>query len=210
VRMLGVVADTHCERPDGSDLPEAVVDALRPADLIVHCGDLMRIGVLDRLREAAPVVAVRSRADPKDAHEALYDPPHRLVVEEVRIGVLSRPSDLLEGVGDDTETDIRAVRAQLPRVFPYGADIVVFRGSHRDRVHLCDGTLLIDAGSPTFWSAGRATVVLLAVDGSTVEIEVVDITRKLAIRPRLDHFRAVLRQRRWDRRARRAEARGPG
>ena len=63
-RRVGVLADTHCVSVDGGDLPDAVLDALVGCDLILHCGDITAMAVLDRLSTVAPVLAVRSRIDP--------------------------------------------------------------------------------------------------------------------------------------------------
>ena len=43
-QRVGVLADTHCVSTDGSDLPDAVLDALEGCDLILHCGDLDALG----------------------------------------------------------------------------------------------------------------------------------------------------------------------
>jgi uncharacterized protein len=55
--LLGIISDTH-----GLVRPEAI-QALRGADLIIHAGDVGQPVVLERLREIAPVVAVRGNAD---------------------------------------------------------------------------------------------------------------------------------------------------
>ncbi len=55
--QIGVISDTH-----GLLRPEALA-ALRGCDLIVHAGDIGEAGILDRLREAAPVIAVRGNTD---------------------------------------------------------------------------------------------------------------------------------------------------
>jgi hypothetical protein len=55
--LLGVISDTH-----GLLRPEAL-DALRGSDLIIHAGDVGKPEILKRLREIAPVVAVRGNVD---------------------------------------------------------------------------------------------------------------------------------------------------
>jgi putative phosphoesterase len=52
-----VIADTH-----GLLRPEAAV-ALASSELIIHAGDVGSAEVLDKLREIAPVVAVRGNID---------------------------------------------------------------------------------------------------------------------------------------------------
>jgi hypothetical protein len=202
VLSVGIVSDTHCERLDGSDLPTAVLRALDGTDLIVHAGDLMRLGVLDQLESVAPVVAVRSRHDPRQEHASLHDAPHRLELDGVTIGLLSRPCDLpgLEGVGDDAHTDIAELAPHIPRLFGGEVSLVVYRGSHRDQLHHSGGTLYFDPGSPTWWAGPRATVARLTVRDGAFELAVLDITRRLAPRHRLARLRGEMRQWWWDRR----------
>src|SRR5215510_9734805 len=73
-RRIGLVADTHSAKSDGSDLPQAVLDALRDAELIVHLGDMGATGSLDRFATIAPVIATRGGhavgSDPRIASEA--------------------------------------------------------------------------------------------------------------------------------------------
>src|SRR5690349_16732721 len=62
---IGVISDTH------GLLREEAVDALRGSELIIHAGDVGTAGVLDALREIAPVVAVRGNVDDADDVAAL-------------------------------------------------------------------------------------------------------------------------------------------
>lgn len=63
--LVAVLSDTH-----GLLRPE-VLEALRGADLIVHAGDVGSPEVLERLREMAPLVAVRGNVDHGSWAEAL-------------------------------------------------------------------------------------------------------------------------------------------
>jgi uncharacterized protein len=58
--IIGVISDTH-----GLLRPE-VVDGLRGSDHIVHAGDIGDPKILERLREIAPVTAVRGNVDGGD------------------------------------------------------------------------------------------------------------------------------------------------
>src|SRR4030081_3285587 len=59
---IGVVADTHC--PEFLDeLPDELLEGLRGVDLILHAGDVGGSSTLERLREIAPVAAVRGDHD---------------------------------------------------------------------------------------------------------------------------------------------------
>src|SRR5262245_314669 len=55
--MIGVISDTH-----GLPRPEAV-KALEGVETIIHAGDVGNLQILDRLREVAPVFAVRGNVD---------------------------------------------------------------------------------------------------------------------------------------------------
>jgi putative phosphoesterase len=55
--IIGVISDTH-----GLLRPSAV-EALRGLQLILHAGDIGDCEILDRLRQLAPVVAVRGNTD---------------------------------------------------------------------------------------------------------------------------------------------------
>jgi uncharacterized protein len=65
VRYLGLISDTH------GLLREEALGALRGSDLILHAGDVGSPEILERLRQVAPVVAVRGNVDEGDWAEAL-------------------------------------------------------------------------------------------------------------------------------------------
>src|SRR5437763_14735473 len=55
--IVGVISDTHgLLRPDA-------LDALRGSDRIIHAGDIGKPEILDRLKQIAPVTAVRGNID---------------------------------------------------------------------------------------------------------------------------------------------------
>ena len=56
-KTIGVISDTH-----GLLRPEAV-EALRGSELIIHAGDVGDAGILEHLRQIAPVAAVRGNVD---------------------------------------------------------------------------------------------------------------------------------------------------
>lgn len=55
--IVGVISDTH-----GLLRPEAIA-ALQGSDYIIHAGDIEGPAIMDRLREIAPVTAVRGNVD---------------------------------------------------------------------------------------------------------------------------------------------------
>ncbi len=90
---IAVVSDTHLPR-GARTLPEACVERLRSADLILHAGDLVSAAFLEELRAfGPPVEAVYGNMDEPALRETL--PKERVVeVGEVRIGMVHIPGPL--------------------------------------------------------------------------------------------------------------------
>jgi uncharacterized protein len=111
-----LISDTH-----GVLRPEAL-RFLRGADHIIHAGDIGDPEILDRLRELAPLTAVRGNNDrgrrvPKTA---------RLQIEGVAIHVLH---------------DIAELRLKA------GVRVVVSGHSHKPKIEERDGVLYVNPGS---------------------------------------------------------------
>jgi putative phosphoesterase len=109
---------------------------MRGADLILHCGDVSAVSVLDELRAIGPPVqAVYGNADEPALRELL---PRELVVEveDVRIGMVHIP-----GPAAGREE-------RLLRRFP-GCAAIVFGHTHLPLVERAVGVWLLNPGSPT-------------------------------------------------------------
>jgi putative phosphoesterase len=133
--LIAIVADTHMPR-GARTLPEACVERLRAAELIVHAGDISTAAVLAELRSLGPpVLAVHGNVDEPALVGSL---PTELEVE-------------LDGVHLAMTHDTGAAKgriARLRRRFPR-ADAVVFGHSHIP-LHEADGEFQIfNPGSPT-------------------------------------------------------------
>lgn len=85
--VIGVISDTH-----GLLRPEAL-DALAGSQLIIHAGDVGDAAILERLRQIAPVHAVRGNVDVEPWAREL---PETAVVEAggVSLYVLHKIADL--------------------------------------------------------------------------------------------------------------------
>ena len=84
---VAVISDTHLPR-GARVLPDACVERLRAADLILHGGDLLSVAFLEELRSFGPPVhAVHGNADEQALKELL---PRELVVAAgaVQIGMV--------------------------------------------------------------------------------------------------------------------------
>lgn len=133
--QIAIISDTHLPRA-GRRLPDACVDRLRRADVIVHAGDFSALSVLEELRELGELVAVHGNVDEPALTAAL---PRTAVVPAAdrRIAVIH----------DAGPAQGRLQR--LRRRFP-DADAVIFGHSHlplheSDR----DGFQIFNPGSPT-------------------------------------------------------------
>ena len=121
-QLVCLVSDSH-----GLVRPE-VVAALEGVDLIVHAGDVGGPEVLDRLRELAPLVAIRGNNDRGAWAEPL---PTSRVVE---VGDAS-----LYVVHDLAELDLDPAAA--------GFDAVVSGHSHRPSMERRGSVLFVNPGS---------------------------------------------------------------
>jgi putative phosphoesterase len=134
---LAIVSDTHLPR-GARCIPEACLERLRGADLVVHAGDLVALEVLEALRALGPpVAAVHGNVDAPEVRALL--PAARLVqAEGARIAVVHDAGPAAGRL------------ARLRRRFP-DADAVVFGHSHRP-LHERDpagGFQIFNPGSPT-------------------------------------------------------------
>ena len=161
-QVVGVLADTHCVTIDGSDLPDAVLDALFGCDLILHCGDISSTGVLDRLATVAPVLSVRSPIDPPADGVRLHDGPLLIRAGHTLIGMATDLPDLM----DPSE------------LFGTDVDVVLSGTSHVPHVGRAGPTLLVNPGSPTIPLSGSGpTLATLSLDGPRSAVNIIYLPR---------------------------------
>jgi len=153
---IGLISDTH-----GLMRPEAL-DALKGCGLIIHAGDVGNIEIIERLREIAPMVAVRGNIDTGVWASSL---PVTAVAEagSSRIYVLH----------DIAQLDLNPAAAQF--------HVVVSGHSHKPGHSERDGVLYVNPGS-----AGPRrfrlpiTIARLHLGPSPARVEYVDLLNGLA------------------------------
>lgn len=119
---IGVISDTHgLLRPEAEQFLAGVAH-------IVHAGDIGRPEVIARLRQIAPVTAIRGNVD--TGHWAQHYPE----TETVRLG--GRSFYVLH--------DIHALELDP---LSSGIDVVVSGHSHRPRIETVHGVLYLNPGS---------------------------------------------------------------
>ena len=135
--LIAVIADTHLPR-GARRLPDACVERIAEADLLLHAGDFSTLEVLRELEAIGPPVAgVQGNVDSADLRRLL--PAERVVdAEGARIG-------MIHDAGPRTGRHER-----LRRHFGDRAGVVVFGHSHLPlHEQAPDGFQILNPGSPT-------------------------------------------------------------
>jgi putative phosphoesterase len=160
--LLAVISDTHMPR-GARRLPDAFVERIRAADLLLHAGDFMTVEVLRELeRIGPPLVGVHGNVDTAELRRLL--PAERIVrADDARIAM----------VHDAGASAGRLER--LRRRFGDSADAVVFGHSHLPlHERAADGFQIFNPGSPTERRRAPAhTMGLAQVEGSSIEFRLI-------------------------------------
>jgi uncharacterized protein len=120
--VVGIISDTR-----GLLRPQALA-ALSGSDLIVHAGDIGPLAILERLREIAPVTAVRGNVDTDAWAEGLPLTASLTVAGHVVYVIHDRSHLALYPSPDDTA-------------------VVVFGHSHQTLIEKHDGVIFFNPGS---------------------------------------------------------------
>jgi putative phosphoesterase len=134
--LIAVISDTHMPR-GGRRLPDACVERIAGADLLLHAGDFSTVEVLRELEAIGPPVAgVHGNVDSADLRRLL--PEERVVdAEGARIA-------MVHDAGPRTGR-LDRMRRRFDR-----ADMVVFGHSHMPlHEQAPDGFQILNPGSPT-------------------------------------------------------------
>src|SRR4051794_5788080 len=135
--LLAVIADTHMPRA-ARRLPDACVERIASADLLLHAGDFSTLEVLRELEAIGPpMMGVHGNVDSADVRRLL---PEERVVEAAGARIA-----MVHDAGPRTGRLER-----MRRRFGDRADVVVFGHSHMP-LHepASDGFQILNPGSPT-------------------------------------------------------------
>jgi len=160
--LIAVISDTHMPR-GARRLPDACLERLRAADLILHAGDVMTATTLAELELIGPpLVAVHGNVDDEELRRRL---PAERVVEApgVRIAMVHDAGPRQGRLG------------RMRRRFP-DSDAVVFGHSHLPLHEQSGGFQIFNPGSPTERRRAPAhTMGLARVAGGRVSFELVEL-----------------------------------
>ena len=181
---IGLISDTH-SAGSGRDLPGKVLEVLSGVDLILHCGDLECLGVLDYLETVAPVLAVRGYEDPREPGDRLADAVRVVHAGGVAIGMIHDiqwPGPKIATTGDGTGLVLPEGQAAdtLAAKFGERVDVVLFGDTHEELVCRWDGALMVNPGSPTYPGkrhrrGALGTVGLMEIDGEETTVRIIDL-----------------------------------
>jgi uncharacterized protein len=162
--LIAVISDTHLPR-GGRRLPEACVERIAAADLLLHAGDFSTLEVLRELEAIGPpVVGVHGNVDSADVRRLL--PEERVVeAEGARIA-------MVHDAGPRTGRLDR-----MRRRFGDRAGLVVFGHSHLPlHEQAPDGFQILNPGSPTERRrAPSHTMGLIRADSGLATCELISL-----------------------------------
>ena len=181
---IGIISDTH-SAGSGRDLPEKVLQALSGVDLILHCGDLECIGVLDYLETVAPVLAVRGYEDPREPGDRLADTTRVVQAGAISIGMIHDiqwPGPKIATTGDGAGLILPESRAAetLRRKFGQPIDVVLYGDTHEELICRWDDVLIINPGSPTYPGhrhrrGALGTIAMLEINGEEATARIINL-----------------------------------
>ena len=176
---IGIVSDTHIPEA-GPELPSQLREAFGGCELILHCGDLHDLSVVDHLEQFAPTLAARGNGDtyePDGLRPGVPEDPrvadvHVLELRDFRIG-LTHDLELAQKLPDAD------AGAAVVDAFGSSLDIALSGHTHVPFARgLANGATLLNPGSATMpygYTHLLGTVALLDIGDGGFEFTIVDL-----------------------------------
>jgi uncharacterized protein len=155
---IGLISDTH-----GRLRPE-VFDALAGVELILHAGDVGPLDLLTELETIAPVHAVAGNTDGSELRSRAE--------ELVELTLAGHLVVMLHGHAFGSPTP-ELLRAAYP-----DADVIIYGHTHRQRIDIIDGCLVVNPGAagPPRFNLQPSVAILTLEEGKSPEVRHVDLT----------------------------------
>lgn len=181
MQRVGIIADNHSRTPDGSDVPQSVLDAFAGVDLIVHCGDAGSWGTLDRLATVAPVVAVLGGHNGQGEDQRVSGDRRVIDIAGRRVGIVH--DFVAKKVFTETNPRFLPVAkdlgAAMKEFFGERVDVILYAGTHVPRIGHAAGIFWVNGGSPTIPvdrpKGSLGTVAIAEFDDALVSARIVDL-----------------------------------
>ena len=160
-----VVGDTHARAWD--EVHPAVREAVAEADIAVHCGDIVRMEVVDAFRETAKrAIVVSGNSDPPELWKAL--PTHEIFgVDGVRIGA-THP------IWGTIEFEPPALLPDFTKDGERTADVICYGHLHIPLVDTVEGVLFVNGGQGYSSFLVPGTVAWITIEDGVASAEIVE------------------------------------
>jgi putative phosphoesterase len=155
MKKIGVISDTHLQRPDAY-LEEIASRYFSDVDLIIHAGDMVTLDVLDVFFSLdKELIAVCGNMDHSEVKGA-YPAARTVTVEQVTIGIT-------HGWGSP-----HGIRRRVLTSFPY-VNAVIYGHSHQAFSGMEAGVFFFNPGSPTDYRFTiKQSIGIIEVRGNTI------------------------------------------
>ena len=179
---IGLISDTHVYQGDASDIPS---EAFAGVDLILHCGDIFALSVLDFLEAICPVIAVWGFGDPRTTDPRVNGPTRVVTAGGIRVGMIhyiNWPGPHLEKMDGTLEFPPEPIADVPRRKFTSPVDVVVFGDSHQEYITTHEGVLFVNPGSPSYPRVKHrmgdiGTVAILSISQGKASAEIVRLQK---------------------------------
>jgi putative phosphoesterase len=176
---IGVISDTHIPEA-GAELPHRVYQAFAGCAMILHCGDIHHIDVIDWLERIAPTFAARGNGDTYHRVGVRPGVPEDPRVAEARVFNLAgfkigltHDLESVEGRPEDF------AEKHVLRRFGESVDIALCGHTHVPMAWgLTSGLAILNPGSPTLpygYTHIVGTVGILDLEPGSFEFTVLDL-----------------------------------
>ena len=157
---IAVISDTHFWQWD--EVHPDIRNAVREADIAVHCGDIVRQGVVDGMRaEAKQAVIVHGNSDPPDLRASL---PYTEIIE-----VEGRKLGVTHPAWGGPEFPLE----ELLKDFSEPVDAILFGHLHETVNEIRDDVLFLNPGQAYKSFMVPATMAFLTVANGEMEPQIV-------------------------------------
>jgi uncharacterized protein len=159
--LIGVISDTHIPER-AKKIPEIVIEVFKDVDMILHAGDLVSFDVLKQLQDVAPTKCVLGNMD---KYYGMYLPENEIItMHGHRIGL------------NHGEVYPRGDTQQLKYIaLELDVDILITGHTHWAFIKELNEVLLLNPGSPTVPRMSDPSVMLLEINDSKVESQIIKI-----------------------------------
>lgn len=163
-KTVGLISDTHIPSR-AKEIPKMVFKIFENVDFIIHAGDLVRLKVIDKLEQIAPVLAVYGNMDGPEVRGALPK-LNSMKIYDWRIGVMHDPNTMF-----GMEKMREVAKQGSFNAFVYGH-------THNANIKWEGKNLFINPGSPTNpipSFINKPSVALLKITKNSITPEIVQL-----------------------------------